>query len=86
MSGDGNIAEGFDKVISKLCANQWYMLPEVLEFNKESRSFRELVYKRIWSEAVPPERWQSILKKAKTDCPAGGKEFCVEIILAARRG
>jgi hypothetical protein len=41
-------------------------------------------YKRIWSETVPVERWQKILKMAKTKCPSDGKEFCAEIIRAGK--
>lgn len=76
----GSISEGFDEVISVLWAHQWQELPEMLKYTKENKDFKNFIYKRIWSETVPAERWQKILKKAQNECPKGGKEFCAEII------
>lgn len=80
---DGSVAEGFDEAISKLWAKQWHHLPSMLKYTKESKSFKKFVYKRIWSETIPAERWQNILKKAQTECPYGGKEFCSEVVRAS---
>jgi hypothetical protein len=77
---DGAIGEGFDEAISLLWANQWKKLPEMLKDAKENKEFKAFIYKRIWSETVPAERWRKILKKAQKECPNGGKEFCTEII------
>jgi len=81
---DGGIAEGFDEAISVLWANEWQKLPEMLKYTKENKDFRNFTYKRIWSETIPAERWQKILKKAQNECPKGGKEFCAEIIRAGK--
>jgi hypothetical protein len=81
---DGGIAEGFDEAISVLWANHWQKLPEMLKYTKENKEFRNFIYKRIWSETVPADRWQKILKKAQKECPKGGKEFCAEIIRAGK--
>jgi hypothetical protein len=80
---DGAIAEGFDEAISLLWANQWQKLPEMIKYSKESRTFKAFVYKRVWSESVPIERWQKILKNAQEKCPPGSTEFCSEIIRAS---
>lgn len=77
---DGAIGEGFDEAISLLWANQWRKLPEMLEHTKDNKEFKEFIYKRIWSETVPLERWKKIVKKAQKECPSGGKEFCAEIV------
>lgn len=81
---DGGIAEGFDDAISVLWANQWQNLPEMLRYTKEDSDFKAFIYKRIWSETVPIERWQKILKKAERECPRTGKEFCAEVIRAGK--
>ena len=81
---DGAIAEGFDDAISLLWANQWEKLPEMLKYTKEDKEFRAFIYNRIWTETVPAERWQIILKKAEKKCPKGAKEFCIEIIRASK--
>lgn len=81
---DGGIAEGFDEAISLLWANQWKKLPEMLKYTKMNKEFKAFIYKRIWSETVPSERWQKILKKAQKECPNGGKEFCAEISRAGK--
>ena len=79
---DGAIAEGFDEAISLLWANKWRNLPEMLKYTKENKEFKAFIYKRIWSESVPLERWKKIVKKARKDCPSGGREFCAEVIRA----
>lgn len=79
---DGAIGEGFDEAISLLWANQWRKLPEMLEYTKDNKEFKAFIYKRIWSETVPLERWKKIVKKAQKECPSGGKEFCAEIVRA----
>ncbi|GFO67192.1 hypothetical protein GMLC_07710 [Geomonas limicola] len=81
---DGGIAEGFDEAISILWAEQWPKLPQMLKYSEKSKDFRAFVYKRIWSETVPEERWRKILKKAQKDCPNGGEGFCREIIRAGK--
>jgi len=81
---DGGIAEGFDEAISLLWAEQWQRLPQMLKYTKENKDFRIFVYKRIWSETVPEERWKKILKQAQKDCPSGGEAFCAEIIRVGR--
>ena len=80
MGADHGSCQGFDEAISLLWANQWKKLPEMLKDAKENKGFKAFIYKRIWSETVPVERWQKILKKAQNECPNGGKDFCVEII------
>jgi hypothetical protein len=80
---DGGIAEGFDEAISLLWVNQWQQLPEMIKYSKKSREFKAFVYKRVWSETVPVERWQKILENAQKKCPSGSKEFCSEIIRAS---
>jgi len=79
---DGGIAEGFDEAMSLLWANQWQNLPEMLKYTEENKDFKSFIYKRIWSETVPAERWQKILKNAERECPSSGKEFCAEVIRA----
>lgn len=81
---DGAIAEGFDEAISLLWENQWDKLPEMLKYTSENKGFKVFIYKRIWSETVPEERWQTILKKSQMECPKGGEEFCSEIIRSGK--
>lgn len=81
---DGSIAEGFDEAISLLWANHWQKLPEMLKYTKANKAFRTFIFKRIWSESIPADRWQSILKKAQMECPKAGKEFCAEVIKAGK--
>jgi len=81
---DGGIAEGFDETISVLWANHWQKLPEMLKYTKENKELKAFIYKRIWSETVPADRWKKILKKAQNECPKCGKEFCAEIIRAGK--
>lgn len=79
---DGAIAEGFDEAISLLWAKQWQDLPQMLSYTEKNEDFRGFVYKRIWSETVPEERWEKILTKARKKCPSGGEAFCAKIIRA----
>lgn len=81
---DGGIAEGFDEAISVLWADQWQKLPEMLKYTNKNKKFKAFIYKRIWSETIPVERWQKILKKAQKECPRGGKEFCAKVIRASK--
>ena len=81
---DGGIAEGFDEAISVLWVNHWQKLPDMLKYTKENNDFKTFIYKRIWSETVPAERWQRILKKAEKECPKSAKEFCAEVIRAGK--
>ena len=64
---DGGIAEGFDEAISVLWVNHWQKLPDMLKYTKENNDFKTFIYKRIWSETVPAERWQRILKRNLND-------------------
>jgi len=81
---DGAIAEGFDEAISVIWENQWNKVTEMLQYTNENKGFRAFIYKRIWSETVPEERWQVILKKAEKECPKDAKDFCAEIIRASK--
>ena len=54
----------------------------MLKYTEENKAFKAFIYKRIWSETVPAERWQNILKNAERECPRSGKEFCAEVIRA----
>ena len=81
---DGGIAEGFDEAISLLWANQWTKLPEMLKYTRKNKEYKAFIYKRIWSETIPLERWKKIMRKARNECPSGGNEFCAEIIQAGK--
>jgi len=52
---DGAIAEGFDEVISKLWAENWNSLPEMVKYMKKDNDFKKIVEKRIGSKVIPFE-------------------------------
>jgi hypothetical protein len=77
---DGAIAEGFDDVISKLWAENWNSLPEMIKCMRKDNDFKKFVEKRIGSEVIPFDRWVTIVSNAKSHCPDAAKEFCQRII------
>jgi hypothetical protein len=77
---DAAIAEGYDDVISKLWADHWDKLSEMIKYTKENSEFKRFIYKRIGTETIPYDRWEKIVSLAKNQCPTNAYDFCKEIL------
>lgn len=82
---DGGIAEGFDEAITVLWEREWVRVPEMLHEFAGDPAFKAFIYRRIGTETVPADRWQSIIAQAKAKCPEGAEEFCGKVIASASR-
>jgi hypothetical protein len=80
---DGAIAEGYSESISRLLAQHWDQLPDLLNQINESPAFGTFIVKHV-DETVPSDRLRSIVVKARDHCPSGARKFCMRLAKAAR--
>ena len=75
---DGGIAEGYSDGIAKIMANHWTSLPRVKPFIKADPAF-ETWFIRHLDETNSYDDSMKIDRLARTACPRGMRELCIEI-------
>ncbi|GAB4488604.1 MAG: hypothetical protein OHK006_19280 [Thermodesulfovibrionales bacterium] len=83
---DGSVSEGFDEAVSLLWASRWESITEMAKMAAADSDFRRFLWQRIGSELIPGERWETIVKNAKTRCPDSAKDFCTAVTRAEHGG
>ena len=82
---DGAVAEGFSESVTRLLADNWKTLPDLVRLFGGDADFRGFVIRHI-DESAPADRLKKITRNARGQCPANLQSFCKQLREAAGRG
>jgi hypothetical protein len=75
---DGEVAEGFSDKISRLLADHWQRLPELVQLAAKSPGLEAFVVKHL-DETINLVDAQKISKLARHSCPSVARSLCTKI-------
>jgi hypothetical protein len=75
---DGYIAEGFSDRVSRLLANHWDQVHDLVALNRTTPGLESFVVRHL-DDTINLTDAQTISRLAKNSCPKGGKSLCRKI-------
>ena len=75
---DGEVAEGFSDKISRLLADHWPRLPELVQLDAKTPGLEAFVLKHL-DETINLVDAQKISKLARHSCPSVARSLCTKI-------
>ena len=79
---DGAIAEGFSDSVTRLLADRWETVQDVLPMIASDPAFRRFIVRHV-DETAPTDRLQKVTRNASERCPRSLKGFCADVRAAA---